>query len=140
MYKDYTDDSKQKLMTLEATEFLRRFCLHILPPGFRKIRYYGFLANTNRILLQAQQREMGAAVTVVINKHWKTITKEKMDYDVDECPCCKKGKMITILHFNANAPPPAILPKFQNVCTVGELSTVSFMSNNFPNVFSIGSA
>ena len=46
-YKDYADGSQQKTMTLEATEFLRRFCLHILPPGFRKIRYYGFIANTN---------------------------------------------------------------------------------------------
>ncbi|MEJ7826879.1 MAG: transposase, partial [Segetibacter sp.] len=39
-YKDYADGCKQKTMTLEATEFLRRFCLHILPKGFRKIRHY----------------------------------------------------------------------------------------------------
>ena len=46
-------------MTLEAIEFLRRFCMHILPPGFRKIRYYGFMANVNSALLQVQQKEMG---------------------------------------------------------------------------------
>ena len=61
-YKDYADGSQQKTITLEATEFLPRFCLHILPPGFRKIRYYGFIANTNSILLQVQQREMGVVV------------------------------------------------------------------------------
>ena len=61
-YKDYYDGSQQKTMTLEATEFLRWFCLYILPPGFRKIRYYGFIANTNSTLLQVQQREMGVAV------------------------------------------------------------------------------
>ena len=44
-YKDYADGGKQKMMTLEATEFIRRFCLHILPKGFRKIRHYGFLSN-----------------------------------------------------------------------------------------------
>jgi hypothetical protein len=106
MYKDYADGSKQKQMVLEATEFLRRFCLHILPPGFRKIRHYGFLANTNRAMLQMQQKEMGVAVAPAIKKDWKTIAKEKMNYDVDECPCCKKGRMMAILHFDAHAPPP----------------------------------
>lgn len=111
MYKDYTDGSKQKTMTLEATEFMRRFCLHILPPHYRKIRYYGFLANANRAMLQMQQKEMGIAAAVTIKKDpitigWKAIAREKMNYDVDECPCCKKGRMITLLHFDANAPPP----------------------------------
>ncbi len=104
MYKDYADGCKQKTMTLDATEFLRRFCLHILPPRFRKIRHYGFLANTNRALLQMQQKQLGVA-TITINKDWKTIAKEKMNYNVDLCPCCKKGKMTTLYHFNANAPP-----------------------------------
>ncbi len=105
-YKDYADGSKQKIMMLEATEFLRRFCMHILPPGFRKIRHYGFLANTNRAMLQVQQKEMGVAAAAAIKKDWKTIAKEKMNYDVDQCPCCKKGRMMAILHFDANAPPP----------------------------------
>jgi hypothetical protein len=109
-YKDYADESKQKTMTLEATEFLRRFCLHILPPGFRKIRYYGFLANVHSTLLQVQQKEMGAAVlnTKEIKKlSWKVIAKEKLNYDVDQCPCCKKGTMVTLFHFKANGPPDA---------------------------------
>lgn len=109
-YKDYADGSKQKTMTVEATEFLRRFCMHILPRGFRKIRYYGFLANANSTLLQVQQKEMGVVRAPVtkdpIAIGWKTIANEKMNYDVDQCPCCKKGRMITILHFDANAPPP----------------------------------
>jgi hypothetical protein len=103
-YKDYADGSKQKTMTLQATEFLRRFCLHILPPRFRKIRHYGFLANTNRALLQMQQKQLGVT-TITIKKDWKAIAKEKMNYDVDLCPCCKKGKMTMLFHFNANAPP-----------------------------------
>lgn len=107
-YKDYADGSKQKIMTLEATEFLRRFCLHILPPGYRKIRYYGFMANANSALLQMQQKEMGAVAMPIkeIKKlSWKAIAKQKLNYDTDLCPCCKKGKMITLLHFEANAPP-----------------------------------
>ena len=100
-------------MVIGATEFLRRFCLHILPPGYRKIRHYGFLANTNRAMLQVQQKEMSIAAVVVIKKDWKTIAREKMNYDADQCPCCKKGRMITILHFDANAPPPVWVLKKQ---------------------------
>ncbi|MCP3863545.1 MAG: IS91 family transposase, partial [Aestuariibacter sp.] len=47
-YRDRADDSKKKLMTLEATEFIRRFLLHVLPDGFVKIRYFGFLAHRNK--------------------------------------------------------------------------------------------
>jgi len=47
-YKDYADDSKRKTMTLALDEFLRRFCLHILPSRFVKIRHYGLLANRGR--------------------------------------------------------------------------------------------
>lgn len=107
-YKDYADGSKQKIMTLEAAEFLRRFCLHILPPGFRKIRYYGFLANVHSALLLVQQKEMGTAVQTVkeIKKiSWKVIAKQKLNYDTDCCPVCKKGTMITLLHFDAHGPP-----------------------------------
>lgn len=109
-YKDYADNSKQKTMTLEATEFLRRFCLHILPPGYRKIRYYGFMANANSAMLQVQQKEMGVVTTKTsdIKKlSWKVIAKQKLNYDADLCPVCKKGKMITLLHFDAHGPPDA---------------------------------
>ena len=47
-YKDYADSGKQKVMTLDATEFIRRFLLHVLPNGFMHIRHYGFLANRFR--------------------------------------------------------------------------------------------
>jgi len=95
-------------MTLEAAEFLRRFCLHLLPPGFRKIRYYGFMANVHSSLLQIQQKEMGVIVMPAkeIKKlSWKVIAKQKLNYDADLCPCCKKGRMITLVHFDANGPP-----------------------------------
>ena len=40
--------SRHKTMTLAAAEFSRRMLLHVLPPGFHRIRYYGFLANRAR--------------------------------------------------------------------------------------------
>jgi putative transposase/transposase-like zinc-binding protein len=47
-WKDYAHGSKQRLMTLPAEEFLRRFFMHVLPKGFVKVRHYGLLANGQR--------------------------------------------------------------------------------------------
>jgi len=47
-WKDYAHKSKQRLMTVSADEFLRRFLLHTLPRGFVRIRFCGFLANRRR--------------------------------------------------------------------------------------------
>jgi Putative transposase len=47
-WRDYKDDNRTKLMTLEAEEFIRRFLMHVLPSRFVKIRHYGILSNRNR--------------------------------------------------------------------------------------------
>jgi len=47
-WKDYAHGGKQRIMTLNAQEFLRRFFLHVLPKGFVRIRHYGLLANRFR--------------------------------------------------------------------------------------------
>jgi putative transposase/transposase-like zinc-binding protein len=47
-FKDYRDGNRVKVMTLDATEFIRRFLLHVLPDSFQRIRHYGFLANRSR--------------------------------------------------------------------------------------------
>src|SRR5208283_3961284 len=47
-WKDYRDDNRQKTMTLPAEEFIRRFLIHVLPNGFHRIRYFGFLGNCHR--------------------------------------------------------------------------------------------
>lgn len=44
-WKDYAHGNKKRLMTLSATEFLRRYVQHILPRGFVRIRQYGYLAS-----------------------------------------------------------------------------------------------
>ena len=47
-YRDYKDNKRTKVMTLNAEEFTRRFMMHILPPKFMKIRHYGLLDNRNK--------------------------------------------------------------------------------------------
>jgi hypothetical protein len=105
-YKDYADGSKQKLMTLSSVEFIRRFCLHILPRGFRKMRHYGILASRVKPQLKIMQQKMGVAQTQKPEKiDWKEIVKTKMGFDVEKCPCCSSGKMIRANSFSAHAPP-----------------------------------
>jgi hypothetical protein len=57
-YKDYRHHVQQKTMTLQADEFIRRFLLHMLPEGFQRIRYYGFLANRYRKQKLARSRAL----------------------------------------------------------------------------------
>ncbi|MEI3355872.1 MAG: IS91 family transposase [Clostridia bacterium] len=47
-WRDYKDNNKMKEMTIKVEEFIRRFLIHILPPKFMKIRYYGILGNRNK--------------------------------------------------------------------------------------------
>ncbi len=44
-WKDYKNEYKKQLSLIKGEEFLRLFCLHILPPGFTRIRHYGFLSS-----------------------------------------------------------------------------------------------
>lgn len=108
-YKDYAAGGNQKLMTLTAEEFLRRFCLHILPPGFTKMRHYGFLSSRTKQKLRMEQMKLGVIPPKKEKYGWKTITKTKLGFDVEACPCCKSGRMICILNFAANAPPLALI-------------------------------
>jgi hypothetical protein len=57
-WKDYAHGSKPGTMTLGATEFLRRFFLHVLPKGFVRIRHFGFLANRFRASHLALGRQL----------------------------------------------------------------------------------
>lgn len=57
-YKDYASGGTPKKMRLELAEFLRRFCLHVLPPRFVKIRHYGILSNRSRKASIEQSRDL----------------------------------------------------------------------------------
>jgi len=61
-YKDYAHQSQIRTMTFPLAEFLRRFCLHILPLRFVKIRHYGLLSNRDRSARIAQARVLLARV------------------------------------------------------------------------------
>lgn len=60
-YKDYAKGNQRKTMNLPVEEFVRRFCLHLLPERFVKIRHYGLLGNRNRReRIERARRYLGA--------------------------------------------------------------------------------
>ena len=99
-YKDYKDGGKKKPMSLKGREFLRRFCLHILPKGYRKIRQYGFLSNASKGKSLALARiALGERVKVLLTKkERKELALQRLFKGVSDkvCPCCQKGKMVQI--------------------------------------------
>jgi hypothetical protein len=62
-WRDYAQGARSKTMTLGTGEFVRRFCLHLLPKGFVKIRHFGFLSNRQRQTRVAQARALLQPVT-----------------------------------------------------------------------------
>ena len=97
-WKDYRTDNKSKVMTLEAEEFIRRFLLHVLPKGFRRIRHFGFLANACRAVKLP-------AIRAALQAPEPAPTAEPADYReryailtghrIDLCPICG-GCMVEI--------------------------------------------
>jgi hypothetical protein len=97
-YKDYRQRAVTKEMTLEATEFIRRFALHILPKGFVRIRHYGILSSTSKIKSAVLIKDQVPTVTHLL-------TQDNSIYNPSQCPCCKKKTMQTIMRFNHRGPP-----------------------------------
>jgi hypothetical protein len=95
-YKDYAHGNERKIMTLTASEFVRRFLLHVLPEGFKKIRYFGFLAPRARKKRLTQCRTFFNKKAVDLKKGilpWYQIVKELTGRDPRRCPKCERGTL-----------------------------------------------
>jgi len=98
-YRDRQDNNEIKPMILAADEFIRRFLLHILPAGFMKIRYFGFLSHTNKKQAVALIRKLIDPDMTFPEKIKETIFEMMLRLtgkDITCCPKCRKGKMIII--------------------------------------------
>lgn len=97
-WRDYRDENQQKLMTLEVHEFIRRFLLHVLPRGFTRLRYFGFMANRHRKAKLQQARELLEAATPSPPEplDWKTFLKRATGCAPDVCPKCGVGRMVRV--------------------------------------------
>ena len=96
-YKDYAHQSRIRSMTLALEEFLRRFCLHILPPRFVKIRHYGLLANRDRPARIAHARTLLAPVLAQTGPAAEAIpTVKPVDPPPLVCPRCGQPTLVLI--------------------------------------------
>jgi len=93
LVKDYKDESRVKPTTLSGVEFLRRFCMHILPRRFVKIRYYGILSSK-------QKDRVKSLIAKKPETKVKETRKERIvrltGFDYNLCPVCKAGFMHTV--------------------------------------------
>ncbi|MCK5134193.1 MAG: IS91 family transposase [Bacteroidales bacterium] len=100
--KDNRDQGKVKTTTLTGEEFLRRFCLHILPSGFVKIRYYGIYSTRFRTtILNVKQKMTIKPKETSIERIFRL-----MGIDVRQCPCCKVGHLVPVATVPRIRPPP----------------------------------
>jgi hypothetical protein len=89
-------------MTLDAGEFIRRFLVHVLPEGFQRIRYYGFMGNRYRKqklarcreLLGMQQSDM--PIKPKQGRDYRDKVEELTRVSLRECPFCRQGQMVCI--------------------------------------------
>lgn len=99
-YKDYADGAKHKTMTLSAVEFVRRFCLHILPPRFVKIRHYGLLSNRNREERLAQAREFLDRASTP-DRESSVAKRVPTANSAGRCPLCGKMSLVFVCELEA---------------------------------------
>ncbi|MAF48971.1 MAG: IS91 family transposase [Rhodospirillales bacterium] len=92
-WKDYRHRGRQKTMVLKPHEFIRRFLLHVLPPGCHRIRHYGILANGQRKANLALCRKL----LEVVHQAIPDTASRSEDGEVSwkACPCCG-GLMVRI--------------------------------------------
>ena len=112
-WKDYRNGNRLKTMALTANEFIRRFLLHVLPEGFQRIRYYGFLGNRCRqeklarcrqLLAMPQPEPSACDAAADYRDRYEEITGTSLT----ECPACHHGRMLVIEVIKAIKPCPPI--------------------------------
>lgn len=115
-WKDYARGNRQRVMTLDASEFIRRFLLHVLPKGFPRIRYYGLFSNRARRDNVARCRKLVGGNNFAPETSLSTAGAD--DNGRKRCPICQTGHMVRIYELpalpnrrRARAPPltPALV-------------------------------
>ena len=90
-WRDYAHGNQVKLMTLDAEEFIRRFLLHILPPGFRKIRHYGLFASRDKGKRLVLCRRLTNSPQPAPMSPVATLLERIFGEEFNLCPHCKAG-------------------------------------------------
>jgi hypothetical protein len=113
-WRDYRDNNQQKTMSLTADQFIGRFLLHVLPSGFQRIRYYGFLGNRRRKEKLEQCRQllgMAAPKSPSIPatpEDYRDRYERLTGRSLRECPVCHRGHMIPVANLPGVSSSPVI--------------------------------
>jgi len=97
-WRDSRHHNRSSTMRLDATEFIRRFLLHVLPAGFVKIRHFGLLANRNRRKALALSRLYLCATAADLSS---LLSKQQNAALNRSCPQCRCGTLHVIAHYSA---------------------------------------
>jgi hypothetical protein len=98
-WKDYRHGDRVKTMSLSADEFIRRFLMHVLPSGFQRIRYYGFLGSRKRKENLAQCRrllDMPPPPNLRAEADYRDHYQELTGHSLRQCPQCQRGRMVLV--------------------------------------------
>jgi len=111
-WKDYRHHDRQRTMTLDAAEFIRRSLLHVLPDGFHRIRHYGFLGNRVRVMKLARCRHLLGVCTPVFppptpRRDYRDAYEALTGVSLRACPVRQHGQMVWVatLPSAGRAPP-----------------------------------
>ena len=120
-WKDYRLDGAERynrVMTLPAHEFIRRFLMHVLPAGFHRIRYYGFLTCQTRDRNIARIRQLLAVPLIPVDAI-KAANPQPEEPRAPEhpCPCCGSNMRIIEIFLRGQQPmhrPTPLPPKIRS--------------------------
>jgi Putative transposase/Transposase zinc-binding domain len=99
LWKDYRNGNRQKTMSLQAGEFIRRFLIHVLPDGFHRIRYFGFLGNCHRarkLVLCRELLRMAPAAPADAPADYRDRYEALTGTSLRQCPHCLTGTMVVV--------------------------------------------
>lgn len=103
-WRDYADENKTKVMTLNAKEFMRRYLQHVLPAGFTRIRQIGFLANRYKAdkLMQCRAA-LNFNPEPTVEENTDELLLRVCHMNIHQCSHCHVGNKKTILTlYNTN--------------------------------------
>src|SRR6266576_2111335 len=125
-WKDYRLDGAERynrVMTLDTSEFIRRFLMHVLPSGFHRIRYYGFLTCQTRANNIERIRELLAVPLIPVDAIKAASATASTSAQPEEpkapkhpCPCCGSNMRIIETFLRGQQPkrkPTPIPPKIR---------------------------
>lgn len=88
------DQGGKRRVKLDGVEFVRRFLLHVLPSGLKRIRHYGLLAPSKaQSLAQARAQMQMPPITAVALESAQGFLHRVAQVDLHQCPCCQVGRM-----------------------------------------------